>query len=482
MQSFQLTNDILPVINRYYIKQIHFIGIGGAGMSGIAIILAHQGYNVTGSDIEESDITQYLLNLGVKIFFGHCSENVNNADLVVISSAINLNNIEFQAAKRLKIPIMRRAEVLFELMRYKYGIAIAGTHGKTTTTAMLANIYVEAGLDPTFINGAIIRSEGVQSRFGCSCYFIIEADESDKSFLWLYPTVEIITNIDFDHMSAYQNNYEFLKKAFVEFLNHLPVYGYAVICIDDPAIRSVLSNVNRKIITYGFSKDADLCILNYHQYREKSKFTVLIKNKKKLEIILNIPGYHNVLNATASIGVSIEEGIPDLVILRAMLNFQGTNRRFENLGFYSLKQINGRVGKVMIVDDYGHHPTELHATIATVRSGWPDKRLIMVFQPHRFTRTCELYDSFIHVLSTVDVLLILNVYPAGEKPILNINSQTLCDAINKYGKIKPVFVSNEYILLKILLGLLDNGDLLLIQGAGTIGNKMRALFLKNQKS
>lgn len=471
----------LSIKNNRYINRIHFVGIGGSGMCGIAVVLIQQGYCITGSDIERhSDTVQYLLKLGVKIFFQHCYNNIDQADIIVISSAITLDNPEIQEAKRSNIPIMKRAEILSELMRYKYGIAISGTHGKTTTTAMLTNIYIKAKLDPTFVNGEIIKSEGIRSRLGCSHYLIVEADESDQSLLYLVPKVEIITNIDLDHMNTYHQNFEYLKQTFIRFLHNLPTYGYAVVCIDDPAIQDILPKVNRKIITYGFNKKANLCILNYDQHMEKSNFTVLMNNKKKLKVTLNsAPGRHNVLNATAALGVSIEEGISENIFLKAMYDYTGTKRRFENLGHYSLVDINGQAGSVMLIDDYGHHPTELYATITTIRDGWPEKRLIMIFQPHKFTRTYALFNDFINILSSVDILLILDIYSAGEKPIIGINSQSLCYFINKLGKIKPIFIPNNYVLLNILSQFLQDNDLILIQGAGTIGEVVRSLFMHN---
>lgn len=479
MQLFKLKNNVLSVINNCYIKRIHLVGIGGSGMCGIAIVLMQIGYFVTGSDIAKNNTIQYLLKLGIRIFFSHCYKNIDQADIIVISSAIGLDNPEVEAAKNMGIPIIKRAKVLSELMKYKYSIAIAGTHGKTTTTAMLTNIYIESGLDPTFVSGGVIKSEGVQARLGYSRYLIVEADESDKSLLCLYPTVGIITNIDTDHMSTYQYDFQYLEETFIKFLNHLPVYGYAVVCIDDPTIRKILPSINRKVITYGFSEDADLCIVDQYQCVEKNYFTIFIKKGVELKMVLHAaPGRHNALNATAAIAVSVEEGIKDMSLLeKAMYNFKGIKRRFEYLGNYSLEKINGKNGTVMLVDDYGHHPVELYVTILTVRSVWPDKRLIMIFQPHRFTRTYELYNDFINILSYVDVLFLLDIYSAGEEPILGVNSQSLCYAIYKCRKIRPIYISNERFLLKILSKFLKDNDLILIQGAGTIGEIVRTLFI-----
>lgn len=478
MQSllFKSKSNFLSIYH-YYCKRIHLIGIGGSGMCGIATILIQKGYYITGSDIINNNMIRYLLELGVKkIFLGHYAGNVYRASVVVKSSAIDEHNSEVQSAIQLNIPIIKRALVLSELMKYKYSIAISGTHGKSTTTAMLTNIYIESGLDPTFVNGEIIKSEGVRARLGHSHCLIAEADESDKSFLCLKPTVAVVTNIDYDHMHSYQKNFDNLKESFIKFLNNLPIYGYGIVCIDDIAIRQILFRINKKIITYGFSEDADVCILNYDQYRGKSYFTLKLKYNKTLQIILNTIGRHNVLNATAAIAIAIEEGVCASSILKAMFSFKGVNRRFENLGNYYLKSINGRNGNIILIDDYGHHPSEVDITIKTVRAGWPNKRLIMIFQPHRFTRTYDLYNDFVVVLSKVDILLILDIYSAGEKPISGVNGKSLCYSIYNYGKVKPIFIPNNRFLCMTLYRLLQDEDLILIQGAGTISNIVRSLF------
>ncbi|WP_423775065.1 UDP-N-acetylmuramate--L-alanine ligase [Candidatus Blochmannia vicinus (nom. nud.)] len=470
------SRDVMLIMN--HIKKIHFVGIGGTGMCGIAEVLMYEGYDITGSDIVHNNATRHLLEIGVKIYFGHKYSNINNANVIVISSAITPNNPEILAARQARIPIIKRIEMLSELMRFKYGIAVSGTHGKTTTTAMIANIYTESGLNPTFINGGVVKSEGAHARLGYSRYLIVEADESDGSFLHLHPIVEVITNIDTDHINAYQGNLKCLKKAFISFLHNLPFYGHAVVCIDDPIICEILPKINRKIITYGFNKNADLHVFDYHQNIEKSSFTVLRPNKSKLKVTLNVPGCHNALNATAAIAVATEEGISDEHILKTMLYFQGTQRRFENLGHYPLNKINRQIGEFILIDDYGHHPAELYATITTARIGWPDRRLIMVFQPHRYTRIKELYNDFVNVLSNVDILLILDVYSAGETPILGADSQSLCCTIRKHGKINPIFISSTQMLSDILTQFLKNNDLLLIQGAGTVSEIVRELIIK----
>ncbi|WP_044105126.1 UDP-N-acetylmuramate--L-alanine ligase [secondary endosymbiont of Heteropsylla cubana] len=459
------------------IKKIHFVGIGGAGMGGVAKVLADEGYQISGSDLAPNVVTKELISLGAKIYFNHHPGNILNASVVVLSSSISSENPEIIAAKAAHIPVVHRAEMLAELMRFRHGIAIAGTHGKTTTTAMVSSIYLEAGLDPTFVNGGLLKSSGIHARLGFSRHIIVEADESDASFLHLYPIVAIITNIEADHMDTY-GNLENLKQTFINFLHNLPFYGCAVMCIDDKVIRELLPYIKRRITTYGFSDDADFHLSNYYQEGTFGSFTLTrkaIQEKNILKIKLNAPGRHNALNAVAAIAVATEEGINDTSIFQAMLKFQGTSRRFDNLGNYDLNKINGKKGKVMLIDDYGHHPTELDATIKSVRSGWPKKRLVMVFQPHRYTRTRDLYEDFINVLSNVDILLILDVYPAGEDAILGADSHSLCFSIQKNGKVNPIFVSDINSLPDILSDILKDDDLLLMQGAGTIGNIARKL-------
>lgn len=472
-QKLTKLRTFVPEMRR--VRQIHFIGVGGSGMGGIAEVLVNEGYRVSGSDLVSNAVTQRLTELGVKISFNHCSENICEASVVVVSSAIAADNPEVIAAKKARIPVIQRAEMLAELMRFRHGIAIAGTHGKTTTTAMVASIYAEAGLDPTFVNGGLVKAAGVHARLGCSRYLITEADESDASFLYLQPMMAIITNIEADHMDTYQGNFEHLKQTFVNFLHNLPFYGRAVICVDDQVICELLPKISRQITTYGFSDHADLRIANYRQNGARSSFILYRQNKPKLLVELNAPGRHNALNAVAAIAVATEEGINDENILQAMLKFQGTGRRFDVLGSYDLKNINGRSGEVMLIDDYGHHPTEVDVTIKAARAGWPERRVVMVFQPHRFTRTRDLYDDFANVLSSVDVLLMLDVYPAGEVPIPGADSRSLCCTIHEYGKVDPIFVPDVSLLSTILALVLQNNDLLLMQGAGTVGKIARKL-------
>ena len=457
------------------VRHIHFVGIGGAGMGGIAEVLANEGYAISGSDLAPNVVTQQLVALGATIYFNHRPENIRDASVVVVSTAISADNPEIIAAREARIPVIRRAEMLAELMRYRHGVAIAGTHGKTTTTAMISNIYAQAGLDPTFVNGGLVKSAGTHARLGCSRYLIAEADESDASFFHLQPMVAVVTNIEADHMDTYHGNFDNLKETFVTFLHNLPFYGRAVMCIDDDVIRSIIPKVGRYITTYGFSEDADVRITHYEQKGAQGFFTISREDMPDLDVVLNAPGRHNALNATAAVAVATEEGIADEHILAALLNFQGTGRRFDFLGNFSLDHVNGQEGEVMLVDDYGHHPTEVDATIKAARAGWPDKRLVMLFQPHRYTRTRDLYEDFATVLNQVDILLLTDVYAAGEAPIPGADSRSLCRTIRQRGKLDPIWVSDVENISSILAGVLTDNDLVLVQGAGNIGKIARRL-------
>ncbi|WMY95436.1 MAG: UDP-N-acetylmuramate--L-alanine ligase [Arsenophonus sp.] len=459
-----------------FVKHVHFVGIGGSGMGGIALVLANEGYKISGSDLLPNKVTQQLVQCGAKIYFNHRPENIINASVVVVSTAISSDNPEIIAARSARIPVIRRAEMLAELMRFRYGIAITGTHGKTTTTAMITSIYVQAGMDPTFVNGGLLKADGMYAGLGNSRYLIVEADESDASFLHLQPLVAVITNIEADHMENYGGNFETLKKTFVNFLNNLPFYGRAVLCIDDPVIRSLIPKINCCVTTYGFSDDADICISSYKQIATQSFFTISRRNKNDLIFILkNAPGRHNALNATAAIAVAIEEGIDDNDIFCALKQFAGIGRRFDLLGQFPLMNINGKNGSVMLVDDYGHHPTEVGVTIKAIREGWNNKRVVMVFQPHRYTRTRDLYNDFADILEQVDVLLILDVYSAGEKPIPGKDSKSLCQTIRNRGKLNPIFIAEHAQINKTLASIIEDNDLILIQGAGNIAKIARNL-------
>ncbi|WP_312081016.1 UDP-N-acetylmuramate--L-alanine ligase [Pantoea septica] len=472
-QQLAKLRSIVPEMRR--VRHIHFVGIGGAGMGGIAEVLANEGYHISGSDLAPNAVTQHLAALGATIYFNHRPENVTDASVVVVSSAVAQDNPELVAAREQRIPVIRRAEMLAELMRFRHGIAIAGTHGKTTTTAMVSSIYAEGGLDPTFVNGGLVKAAGTHARLGSSRYLIAEADESDASFLHLQPMVAVVTNIEADHMDTYQGDFENLKQTFINFLHNLPFYGRAVMCVDDAVIRDLIPRVGRHITTYGFSDDADVRIEHYEQRGAQGHFTLVRHDKPLLQVTLNAPGRHNALNAAAAVAVASEEGIDDNAILAALESFQGTGRRFDLLGEFPTEPVNGNPGTAMLVDDYGHHPTEVDATIKAARAGWPDKKLVMVFQPHRYTRTRDLFDDFANVLSQVDVLLMLDVYSAGETPIPGADSRALCRSIRGRGKVDPVLVPDHDALPEILAPLLSGKDLILVQGAGNVGKVARKL-------
>ena len=461
-QKIAQLRTIVPEMRR--VKTIHFVGIGGAGMGGIAEVLANEGYQITGSDLASNPVTERLVKLGAKINFEHTAENVRNASVVVVSTAIDLTNPEIVAAHENRIPVIKRAEMLAELMRFRHGIAIAGTHGKTSTTALVTGIYHEAGLDPTFVNGGLVKSTGTNAGLGTSRYLIAEADESDASFLLLQPMVAVITNIEADHMDTYGGDFAKLEKTFVDFLHNLPFYGLAVMCADDAVIEKLIPDVGRQVVTYGFAENADVRIIDYVQKGHKSHFTICRKDRDDLRVSLNSPGQHNALNATAAVAVATEDGIDDRAIVTALANFAGTGRRFEQLG-----EFDSGAGNVMLVDDYGHHPTEVDVTITAARAGWPEKRLVSVFQPHRYTRTRDLYEDFANVLSKVDLLFLLEVYPAGEEPIPGADSRSLCRSIRQRGNIEPIFVSSPDEIPAILAEHLQDGDLVLTQGAGNVG-------------
>lgn len=456
------------------IRCIHFIGIGGAGMCGIAEVLLNQGYAITGSDMRASAVTERLQSLGAKVFIGHAPEHVAEADVVVFSSAVTDSNPEMQAARQAGKPTIARAQMLGELMRYRHAVAIAGTHGKTTTTSLVASILAEAGLDPTFVIGGRLNSAGTNAALGASRYLVAEADESDVSFLHLQPMVAVVTNIDADHMSAYGGDFNRVKQYFVEFLHNLPFYGLAVLCIDDPVVVEVLPRVSRPILTYGFSEQADYRITDLRQDQRVTEFTVWRPgDAAPLAVRLNIPGRHNALNATAAIAVASDEGVADEHILRALEGFAGVGRRFDVQGEFPVAD-----GKIMLLDDYGHHPSEVRAIIDTLRQGWPGSRVVMIYQPHRYSRTKDLYEDFVRVLSDVDVLLMLEVYAAGETPIPGADARSLCGSIRQRGRIDPVFVSDEEEVRDVLRGLLRDGDIVITQGAGSVGALARKLAVE----
>ncbi|MEJ2042367.1 MAG: UDP-N-acetylmuramate--L-alanine ligase [Reinekea sp.] len=453
-----------PIPEMRRIKRIHFIGIGGVGMCGIAEVLFNQGYEVSGSDINETSTTIRLKSLGISVLRGHAKANVVGSDVVVVSSAINKDNPEVNWALENRVPVVRRAEMLAELMRYRHGIAIAGTHGKTTTTSLMTAVMSKGEFDPTFIIGGKLNSAGSNARLGTSRYLVAEADESDASFLHLQPMTAIVTNIDADHMDTYDGDFEKLKKAYIDFLHNVPFYGLTVLCIDDDNVRSIMPKVNRQMMTYGFSEDADVRAIDITKRGHETRFTVTRVGHSNLHVTLRMPGDHNVLNALAVIAVATDEGVPDKEIIQGLVEFDGVGRRFQVNGEFKTPS-----GDIMLVDDYGHHPRELDVTFEAIRSGWPDRRLVVMFQPHRYTRTRDLYEDFVEVLSKVDVLLLLDVYPAGESLVAGADGRSLCRSIRQRGRVDPVFIEDKEDVFTVLPDILQDGDLLLTQGAGDVG-------------
>ncbi len=447
------------------VRRVHFVGIGGAGMSGIAEVLHTLGYTVSGSDMRASAVTRRLAARGIHISIGHLAEQVESSDAVVVSTAIVSDNPELVAARNLRIPIVPRAEMLAELMRFRYGIGIAGTHGKTTTTSLIASLLAEAGLDPTFVIGGLLNSAASNAQLGSGHYLVAEADESDASFLYLQPSMAVVTNIDADHLSTYGGDFARLRQTFIDFLHHLPFYGLAVLCIDDPEVEGILAEVTRPVISYGLSANADVRASEVHQVGAQTHFLVhRPDHDAPLAITLNLPGRHNVLNALAAIAVATELGISATDIQHGLAVFQGIGRRFQMAG-----EITARAGQVLLVDDYGHHPRELAPTMDAARAGWPERRLVVVFQPHRYTRTRDLFDDFVEVLSGADVLVLCEVYAAGEAPIAGADGRALARGIRARGQVDPVFIEDLARLPAVLNGLLEDGDLLLTMGAGDIG-------------
>lgn len=460
----QANNTAFPIPEMRRIKRIHFIGIGGVGMCGIAEVLFNQGYQVSGSDMKASATTARLESIGIQVFIGHERSNVEGSDVVVVSTAIDPENVEIAWALEQRVPVVRRAEMLAELMRYRHGIAIAGTHGKTTTTSLMTAVMGRGKFDPTFIIGGRLNSAGSNARLGTSRYLIAEADESDASFLHLQPMTAIVTNIDADHMETYGGDFENLKQAYVEFLHNVPFYGLVVLCVDDENIRTIMPQVRRQIMTYGFSENADIRAVDVVKDGLQTSFTVLRKDMPSLSIELKMPGDHNVLNTLAVIAVATDEGVPDNEIVSGLNAFDGVGRRFQVNG-----EFNTPKGAVLLVDDYGHHPRELEVTFEAIRTGWPDRRLVALFQPHRYSRTRDLYEDFVDVLSRVDVLLLLDVYPAGEEPVNGADGRSLCRSIRQRGRVDPVFIEDNEKIFSVLPDVLEDGDILLTQGAGDVG-------------
>ena len=457
------------------IHSVHFVGIGGSGMSGIAEVMLSLGYAVQGSDLKQNKQTRRLEDQGATVFIGHAAENIRDADAVVVSSAVDETNPEVAAAREQFMPVVSRAEMLAELMRFRYSIAVAGTHGKTTTTSLVASIMAEGGLDPTFVIGGRLKSANANARLGQGEYLVAEADESDASFVHLKPMLAVVTNIDADHMSTYDGDIEKLKSGFIEFLHNLPFYGLAVVCADDPGVNDILTDIGRSVTTYGTHEEADIRAVNIEFNENTTEFDVIRSSKAEeslgdtqsvyqfLHVKLRLPGIHNVRNSLAAIAVADELLIGDQAVVTALEKFEGIDRRFQILG-----DVQTQNGTVTIVDDYGHHPTEIAATLAAAKSGYPDRRVVLVFQPHRYTRTRDLLDDFATVLSEADALVLLDVYAAGEDPIAGADGRSMARAIRTRGAVEPVFVESLDDLAQVLEGVLEDGDLVLTMGAGDI--------------
>ena len=457
---------------RHKVKQLHFIGIGGSGMSGIAEVLINLGYAVSGSDIAESAAVKRLKSLGAKILIGHAAGNIAGADVIVTSSAVKADNPEVVAAKVARVPVVPRAMMLAELMRFKQGIAIAGTHGKTTTTSLISHVLGEAGLDPTVVIGGRLNSIGTNARLGKGEYLVAEADESDASFLYLQPIMAVVTNIDQDHMETYAHDFDKLKSAFVAFLEHLPFYGLAVVCADDVNIREILPRITKPIITYGMCEDVELRAVNVHAANGRMTFTAVNRRDKKvLDVELNLAGMHNVLNALSAIAIAREIGIEDAHIARALASFSGVGRRFQRYGDIA---ISGG-GSFTLIDDYGHHPVEMDAVLKAARGAFPGKRILLAFQPHRYTRTRDLFEDFVKVLSTADELVLADVYPAGEAPIVAADGRALTRALRVLGKIEPLFVEKVAELPAAVLSRVRDGDIVITMGAGSVSGVAPAI-------
>lgn len=450
---------------KHKIKRIHCIGIAGSGMNGIAEVLLNLGYTVTGSDISETPVVARLRKAGAKIWIGHDAKNVQNADVVVVSTAIPAANPEVQEARAKRIPVVPRALMLAELMRLRRGVAVAGSHGKTTTTSLVASVLAAAGLDPTFVIGGKLNAADTNARLGAGDLIVVEADESDASFLYLSPEIAIVTNIDADHLETYHQNFAELKKAFSEFIDRLPFYGLGILCVDDPNIRDIMPMLSKPVQTYGLSEEAQVRAVDIVSEGGQMRFKVLRENKPALSVLLNLPGIHNVKNALAAVCVAMEVGVADEAIAKGLAEFNGVGRRFQHYGNVSLSE--NRL--VTIIDDYGHHPTEIRATLEAVRGAYPGRRVVLAFQPHRYTRTRDLFEDFVSVLSGVDALVLTEVYPAGEAPIIAADGRALSRAIRVSGKIEPVFVDTIEELPERVTHVLQDNDVLLVMGAGSIG-------------
>lgn len=454
---------------KHKVKNIHFVGIGGSGMSGIAEVLLNLGYTVSGSDLGSNAATRRLSELGAKVMLCHAAENVEKADAIVTSTAVKEDNPEVIAAREKHIPIVPRAVMLAELMRLRRGIAIAGTHGKTTTTSLVASVLAEGGLDPTFVIGGLLNSAGANAKLGTGEFIVAEADESDASFLNLSPVIEVITNIDADHMETYGHDFEKLKQAFIEFTQRLPFYGVAVLCLDDATIREIMPRISKLITTYGFHEDAQVRAIDAQAIDGHMHFTVLQQGYAPMKVSLNQPGMHNVQNACAAIAIARELGVADQATQKALTEFNGVGRRFTRYGEISIPAVNDKpAGSFALVDDYGHHPVETAATIAAARGAYPGRRLVLAFQPHRYTRTRDLFEDFVKVLSTTDMLVLAEVYAAGEQPIVAADGRTLAHALRVAGKVDPVFVEKIADMPATIMNIIKDGDVVITMGAGSI--------------
>jgi UDP-N-acetylmuramate--alanine ligase len=454
---------------KHKVKNIHFVGIGGSGMSGIAEVLLNLGYTVSGSDLGSNAATQRLAKLGAKVTLGHDAQNVDGADAIVTSTAVKGDNPEVIAARAKRIPIVPRAMMLAELMRLKSGIAIAGTHGKTTTTSLVASVLAEGGLDPTFVIGGRLTSAGANAKLGAGDFIVAEADESDASFLNLSPVIEVITNIDADHMETYDHSFAKLKQAFIEFTQRLPFYGVAMLCIDDKNVREIMPFISKPITTYGFHEEAQVRAVDARAVDGHMQFTVIQEGYAPMQISLNQPGMHNVQNACAAIAIARELSVADSATQKALTEFNGVGRRFTRYGEIKLPQVDGKAGgSFALVDDYGHHPVETAATLAAARGAYPGRRLVLAFQPHRYTRTRDLFEDFVKVLSTSDALVLAEVYAAGEQPIVAADGRSLAHALRVGGKVEPVFVEDITEMPSTLMGLVKDGDVVITMGAGSI--------------
>ncbi|MEY4979566.1 MAG: hypothetical protein RLZZ352_1836 [Pseudomonadota bacterium] len=453
---------------KHAIRHIHFVGIGGAGMSGIAEVLLNQGYRISGSDLGENAATRRLQTLGAQVFVGHDAAYIQGADAIVTSTAVKPDNPEVLAARAKLVPVVPRAVMLAELMRMKKGVAIAGTHGKTTTTSLVASVLAAAQMDPTFVIGGRLNSAGANAQLGSGEYIVVEADESDASFLNLLPVLSVVTNIDADHMDTYGHDFGRLKAAFIEFLHRMPFYGAAVVCVDDPAIRDILPQIARPITSYGFADDAQVRALNVRAVGGQMHFTVQRRNGVELpdlDVVLNLPGRHNVLNALAAIGIAVELGVDDAAVLQALAEFKGVGRRFQRYGDAALP--GG--GHCTLVDDYGHHPVEMAATLAAARGAFPGRRLVLAFQPHRYSRTRDCFEDFVKVMAQADAVLLAEVYAAGEAPIVAADGRSLARALRVAGKLEPVFVDDIQAMPQAILDNARPGDVVLCMGAGSVG-------------